>query len=109
MLAYLIMEKDDSSHIIEGYNGIMPLDMRDIEPQFRKDAIKQHEHDIAEYVKYQNSLSPRLRYENTILLAKKIHKLDQDAALKRHIYDEKEQDKKYRLKNNSTYEYAKKN
>lgn len=103
------MEKDESNYIIEGYNGIMPLDIRDIEPKFRKDAIKQHEHDIAEYIKYQTSLSPRLRYENTILLVKKIHKLDQDAALKRHIYDEKEQDKKYRLKINSLGKYAKKN
>ena len=103
------MEKDETCNIIEGYNGIMPLDIRDIEPQFRKDAIKQHKHDIAEYVKYQKSLSPRLRYENTVLLAKKIHKLDHDAAVKRHIYDEKEQDKKYRLKLNSSGKYANKN
>lgn len=80
------MNKDKLStkYIIDGYKGIMPLDTRDIDPKFREEAIKQHYTDITEYIKYQESLSPRLRYENTIEHVNKIHKADKDATLRRN-------------------------
>jgi hypothetical protein len=102
------MEKRRSAlDIIDGYKGIMPLDMRDIDPKYRNDAIKQHEHDIAEYIKYQKSLSPRLRYENTVMRAEKLYKIDDDAALDRRKKREIEQEYKHEQKGKSYVKYAK--
>jgi hypothetical protein len=52
--------------IIKGYKGIMDLDLSLVPDQFIKIAIEQHEKDIKDYNKYQSSLKPFLRYENTI-------------------------------------------
>ena len=78
------MNKLSTNYIINGYKGVMPLDIRDIDPTYYKEAIKQHYADIEEYTKYQASLSPRLRYENTIERVKKLHKMDNDATIHRN-------------------------
>ena len=96
-----------SGDIIDGYKGIMPLDMRDIDPKYRNDAIKQHTHDISEYMKYQKTLSPRLRYENTVMRAEKLYKIDDDAALDRRKKREIEQEYKHEQKGKSYVKYAK--
>lgn len=96
-----------SGDIIDGYKGIMPLDMRDIDPKYRNDTIKQHAHDISEYMKYQKTLSPRLRYENTVMRAEKLYKIDDVAALDRRKKREIEQEYKHKQKNESLVKYAK--
>lgn len=75
--------KIDKHDIIPGFKGIMPLNICDIDPIHRKQAISQHENDIKVYTKYQRELSPRLRYENTIKRIQKIHENDYNAAAKR--------------------------
>jgi len=76
----------DKRDIIPGYKGVMPLDIVRIDPKHRKQAISEHFNDIKLYTQYQNELSPRLRYENTIGKTNYIHKKDQDALVKR-LYD----------------------
>jgi|SaaInlStandDraft_5_1057022.scaffolds.fasta_scaffold50360_1 hypothetical protein len=91
------MNKLSTNYIIDGYKGVMSLDIRDIDPKYHKEAIKQHYADIAEYTKYQASLSPRLRYENTIEHVNKIHKTDKDAAIRRNENRLAEQSKKDKI------------
>jgi len=52
--------------IIEGYKGVMPLDLTLVDQKYHKIMIAQHEEDIKEYNRYQQSLPLRLQYENTI-------------------------------------------
>ena len=60
--------------IIPGYNGIMDLDLTNINPVFYKELINQHLKDIENYKIEKYNLKPELRYENTIqaVLEKKI-------------------------------------
>jgi hypothetical protein len=51
--------------IIEGYKGVMSLDLSMVDPKYHKIMIAQHKKDIKEYVKYQDELPIQLRYENT--------------------------------------------
>ena len=53
--------------IIPGYQGIMDLDVRNIEPRYIKQAIEQHHNDIKIYTTYQSKLKPEHRYENTVM------------------------------------------
>jgi len=71
--------------IIDGYNGIMSLDVRNIPREHRKQAIDQHLKDIMEYKLEQASRPSRSRYENTVLRAEHIHKMDADATNKRKM------------------------
>lgn len=57
--------------IIPGYNGIMDLDVRNMEQKYRKQAIDQHYNDIKLYMAEQEQLKPEHRYENTIIRIKK--------------------------------------
>ena len=54
------------SNIIPGYNGIMPLDLSGVEPQYHKILIDQHNKDINAYNAEQDKLPHRLRYENDV-------------------------------------------
>jgi hypothetical protein len=76
--------KSDKRDIIEGYQGIMPLNMTDILPQFRKQAMERHENDIKEYKYDQLERPKRLRYENTVLRIERLHEMDRAASAKRH-------------------------
>jgi hypothetical protein len=53
--------------IIPGYQGIMDLDVRNMEPRYIKQAIDQHYNDIKKYTVEQAKLKPEHRYENTII------------------------------------------
>ena len=64
--------------IIEGYKGVMPLDLTDVDPKYHKIMIAQHKEDIIEYNNYQQSLPSRLRYENTTKKAKNLLQSDQE-------------------------------
>lgn len=52
--------------IVKGYKGIMDLDLTNIHPVYHYILKKQHKQDIENYKKYQESLEPEMRYENTI-------------------------------------------
>jgi hypothetical protein len=66
------------SIIIEGYKGVMPLDLTDVDPKYHKIMIDQHKEDIKEYNRYQQSLPFRLQYENTTKKAKNLLQSDQE-------------------------------
>ena len=51
---------------IDGYKGIMDLDLTNIHPVYHDIIIKQHKQDILLYKQYQKQLDPSMRYENTI-------------------------------------------
>jgi len=72
-----------TQNIIKGYYGIMDLDVTNIDPKFRADAIRQHYEDIKNYKYEQSNLKPALRYENTIGRVKNIHELDAKFEKKR--------------------------
>lgn len=51
---------------IDGYKGIMELDLTNIHPVYHDIIIKQHKQDILLYKQYQKQLDPSMKYENTI-------------------------------------------
>ena len=57
--------------IIEGYNGILNLDLTNVDKKYHKIMIDQHLKDIEQYKIEQQKLKPELRYENTVAKAKK--------------------------------------
>lgn len=75
-MEYNNKKMDNKKMIIKGYKGVMDLDLSLVRESVRDVAIKQHYEDIKEYKKYQKSLKPHLRYENTIEVVKKIWELD---------------------------------
>ena len=81
----------NKKNIIDGYKGVMDLDLSLVPEKFIKNAIDQHLEDIKEYTNYQSQLKPHLRYENTIMRVEKIHKMDQYAQKQRDkIFIEKQ-------------------
>ena len=51
---------------IDGYKGIMELDLTNVHPVYHDIIIKQHKQDILLYKQYQKQLDTSMRYENTI-------------------------------------------
>lgn len=51
---------------IDGFKGIMALDLDKVPRIYHDILIKQHKQDIVNYKKYQESLPEELRYENSI-------------------------------------------
>ena len=84
------MSKKD---IVEGYKGIMDLDLTDVDPKYKKIMAAQHLKDIANYKGEQAQLKPHLRYENTIGKVQKIHEKDAYHLHKRTIESEEEKRK----------------
>lgn len=85
-------------NIIEGYKGIMPLDLTHVEPKYHKIMIDQHHKDIHEYKKYQDNLPSRLRYENTnerITKALNLEQQIQSQINNAKRLDQIEKDKRY--------------
>lgn len=82
---------------IDGYKGIMELDLTDIHPVYHDIIIKQHKRDIELYKEYQNKLPTELRYEN------KIGKIIKDKQFYDNIRNmqaqikKKEEDEKFKL------------
>ena len=66
-----------SNNIIDGYNGIMPLDLTNVDKKLHKVLIDQHKKDIEEYKLEQEKLPIHLRYENTIMKAEKQLQLEE--------------------------------
>ena len=87
-----------SKEIIEGYKGIMELDLTNIPENLKKVAVEQHTKDIDNYKAEQAMLPVKLRYENTIMRIQKLHEFDQYKQ-KQHLEKQTEE----RLKRNETY------
>jgi hypothetical protein len=77
------MKKKENSYIINGYKGIMELDLTNIEKKYHKLLIDQHYKDIKLYKQEQHELPTHLQYENTIIRAEKIQYMDYIAQKKR--------------------------
>ena len=95
----MVVNKEEN--IVKGYKGIMDLDLNLMPEQFWKDAIEQHEKDIKEYKIEQKKRPERLRYENTVVKANKLHEIDSAAAQKRKEMKMEEQEKRIYNKRNS--------
>jgi hypothetical protein len=63
--------------IIEGYKGIMDLDLTNVQEGLKKQLAEQHMKDIDNYKAEQAKLKPQLRYENTVERIQKIHAMDE--------------------------------
>lgn len=74
-------------NIIEGYKGVMPLDLSSVDPIYHKIMIAQHKKDIKEYIKYQAELPTQLRYENTT--EKALNLIQTDRELLKKLADKK--------------------
>ena len=68
-----------SKNIIPGYNGIIPLDLTNIDKKYHSILINRHHNDIELYKEEQARLPKHLRYENTVIRAEKLIKMDEDA------------------------------
>jgi hypothetical protein len=73
----------NTDNIIPGYQGIMDLDVTNMEPIHIKQAINQHYNDIKIYAAEQSKLKPEHRYENTIL---RINKQLEFTRIKQNLY-----------------------
>ena len=87
-----------SKDTIDGYLGIMELDLTNIPENLKKVVTEQHKKDIENYKGEQALLPVKLRYENTIMRIQKLHEFDQYKQ-KQHL--EKQQEEQ--LKRNETY------
>lgn len=85
-----------NKNIIKGYKGVIDLDLSLVPHDYRDSAIKQHYQDIKDYKKYQKSLKPEHRYENTILRIKK--QIENEEYL-RNLERQAEQARRYELAN----------
>ena len=83
--------------IIEGYKGVMDLDLSLVSESFKSVAVKQHYKDIEDYKKYQATLKPKNRYENTIERINKLHQYEYDTQQKRKKEETQEQNRLYEL------------
>lgn len=84
--------------IIKGYKGVMDLDLSLVSETFKTIAVKQHYKDIEDYKKYQASLKPKNRYENTIERINKLHQYESDTQQKRKKEEQEKKNKHYQLK-----------
>jgi len=83
--------------IIKGYKGVMDLDLSLVSERFKTIAVKQHYKDIEDYKRYQASLKPKNRYENTIERIKKLHQYESDMLQQRNNEKIQEQNRLYEL------------
>lgn len=74
----------NKKNIIPGYNGIMPLDLTNVDKKYHSILIDQHYKDIDLYKEEQTKLPKKLRYENTVMRVEKIHKIDEEAQKERN-------------------------
>ncbi len=96
----------DKKNIILGYNGIMPLDLTNVDIKLHSILIKQHYKDIDLYKIEQAQLPEKLRYENTVMRAERIHKMEEDARKKRVNSLIKQQMLNYQKKMELYYKYS---
>ena len=79
------------SIIVPGYKGIIDLDLTHIDKRLYSEMKRQHEEDIEEYKKEQDALPEKLKYENTVVRAENILKMDEQIMKrKKQIFLEKQ-------------------
>ena len=97
----------NKKNIIHGYKGIMPLDLTNVDVKFHSILIEQHYKDIHLYKIEQAKLPKKLRYENTVMRAEKIHKMDEDAQKERVKLLRKQQELEDQKRIELYYKYSK--
>ena len=65
------MNRHLNEKIIQGYHGVMELDLRNVAPEYHDILIKEHKKDIELYKIEQSKLPSKLRYENNVGYVKK--------------------------------------
>jgi len=85
-----------NKNIIKGYRGVIDLDLSLVHKDHIVSTVKQHYKDIEDYKKYQKSLKPEHRYENTIERIKKQHNKERALYIKKLEEDE---NRRYELAN----------
>ena len=89
---YLFMKKN----IIDGYHGIMSLDLTNIDKKYHKNLISEHNKNIEEYKLEQEKLPYHLKYENCV---QKIYTQLEKEDYHRKKRKQKEQEEKYKKYN----------
>ena len=89
----------NKKEIIDGYKGIMELDLTNIPEYLKKDTVEQHMKDIDNYKAEQYKLKPQLRYENTVERIKNTHKVALIKQQKRIDVEQEEQRKRNEMYN----------
>ena len=85
----------EEQNIVPGYNGIMDLDLTNIDEKFHKEMIKIHLQEIKDYKKEQLSLKLKLRYENSVERVLKQIERDKKIMMERVKEKEKEKEIEY--------------
>lgn len=87
------------SKIIDGYKGIMDLDLTNIPEQFHKEMINLHNKDIDEYKIEQSKRKPKERYEYSVERSARIHETDKyysrQRAIEKELLQQKEDERRF--------------
>ncbi len=89
------MNTKNKKCIIDGYKGIMELDLTNIDPKYHKSYITQHYKDIKDYKIYQSTLETHLQYENTIVRIQKNNEVERDIIIKKEEEKKQKKDQYY--------------
>lgn len=88
-----------NSKIINGYKGIMDLDLTNIPEQFHKEMINLHYKDIDEYKMEQKKRKPKERYEYCVERVDKIHEKDRfyscQRAIEKELLQQKDDERRF--------------
>ena len=81
--------------IIPGYNGIMDLDLTNIDSKFHLEMVNLHFQEIEEYKKEQLQRPKHIRYENCVKRILDQFKRDQEIVKKRELEKKIKKDEEY--------------
>ena len=81
--------------IIPGYNGIMDLDLTNIDSKFHQEMVNLHFQEIEEYKKEQLQRPKHIRYENCVKRILDQFKRDQEIVKKRELEKKRKKDEEY--------------
>jgi len=90
--------------IIPGYNGIMDLDLTNIDSKFHNEMVNLHFQEIEEYKKEQLQRPKHIRYENCVKRILDQFKRDQEIVKKRENNNNNKKEEEY----NKRVKYLKK-
>lgn len=81
--------------IISGYNGIMDLDLTNIDSKFHHEMVNLHFQEIEEYKKEQLERPKHIRYENCVKRILDQMNRDQEIVKKRELENQRKKDEEY--------------
>jgi len=90
--------------IIPGYNGIMDIDLTNIDTKFHQEMVNLHFQEIEEYKKEQLQRPKHIRYENCVKRILDQIKRDQEIIKKKEIDNNNKKEEEY----NKRVKYLKK-